>query len=272
MSEMWNSVAGAWEANADFVDGHLAGATAAMLDAAGVDVGSKVLDMACGAGGAGLAAARRVGPSGSVILADDAPEMLAAAGRRSDGLGQVSTLLCDQGEIPLSDGTVDCVIIRHGLMFAEYPAAAVAEGLRVTKPGGRYAAMTWGARSKNPWLGLTLDAVGEEFGIPFPPAEVLGPFALDDPDRLEIVLEEGGADDVSVREFSTPAAFESVDAWWNLVLQLAGPLAIALEGMEPGVRESIRQRAVRMAGSAATETPDGISLQGSVLIASGSRP
>jgi hypothetical protein len=34
MSEMWNSVAPGWEANAEFVDEHLAAATDALLDAA----------------------------------------------------------------------------------------------------------------------------------------------------------------------------------------------------------------------------------------------
>jgi hypothetical protein len=48
MSEMWNSVAPGWEANAEFVDEHLALATGALLDAAGIDEGDAVLDLATG--------------------------------------------------------------------------------------------------------------------------------------------------------------------------------------------------------------------------------
>jgi hypothetical protein len=66
MSEMWNSVAPGWEANAGFVDEQLAVATGELLDAAWVSEVYAVLDLAAGPGGAGLAAAERVGSSGSV--------------------------------------------------------------------------------------------------------------------------------------------------------------------------------------------------------------
>ena len=83
MSEMWDRVAPGWEANATFVDAQLALATDALLDAAGVGEGDAVLDLAAGPGGAGLAAAKRVGPTGRVVLSDVAAEMMAVAGRRA---------------------------------------------------------------------------------------------------------------------------------------------------------------------------------------------
>lgn len=190
MSDIWDSVAEAWEENADFLDHQLEAATRVLLDAASVSQGDDLLDLACGPGGAGLAAVLRVGPSGMIVLADDAPRMVAAAARRAAGLDSVSTLLCGQAEIPVADETFDAVINRHGLMFAEDFAAAVSESARVLKPDGRYAAMTWDRRSDNPWLGLILDSVGEEFGTRFPPPQVRGPFSLDDPGLLTRVLEE----------------------------------------------------------------------------------
>ncbi len=271
MSDMWESVSEAWASNADFVDGHLAEPTRRMLDLAEIGSGSEVLDLACGPGGAGMAAASRVGPSGSVVFADDAPGMVAAAANRSKALNNVSTLVCSQESISVEDETFDAVIIRHGLMFAEDKAAAVGEAVRVLRPGHRYAAMTWGPRQENPWLSLTLDSVAEEFGVPFPPPEVLGPFELDDPDTLKRVLEDGGLLDVGVEKFEAPAAFDSVEAWCDLIPQLAGPLAIALEGMEPEVRDSIRDRALEFGHAAAEELPDGIRMSGSVLIGYGRR-
>ena len=65
MSEMWNSVAPGWEANAEFADSHLAGVTDRLVDAAGIEEGDDVLDLAAGPGGAGLAAAKRVGLTGT---------------------------------------------------------------------------------------------------------------------------------------------------------------------------------------------------------------
>src|SRR4051812_26412999 len=89
MSEMWDSVAPGWEANAGFVDEQLALATEALLDAAGIGEGDRVLDLAAGPGGAGLAAARRVGSSGSVVLSDVARGMGAPAAARARGAAHV---------------------------------------------------------------------------------------------------------------------------------------------------------------------------------------
>lgn len=73
VSEMWASVAPGWAANAGFVDEQLALATEALLDAAQIGEGDRVLDLAAGPGGAGLAAAQRVGSTGRVVLSDVAP-------------------------------------------------------------------------------------------------------------------------------------------------------------------------------------------------------
>jgi SAM-dependent methyltransferase len=272
MSDMWNSVAPGWEANAEFVDTHLAAATDALLDAALITEGDAVLELAAGPGGAGLRAAQRVGLKGSVVLSDDAPEMVAVAARRGAGHPQVTTAVFDQGEILAEDGHFDAVISRHGLMFAEDSAGAVKEAVRVLRPGGGFAAMTWGPRDMNPWLGLVLDAVGEQFGVPFPPPNIRGPFSLDDPALLTSVLEEGGLEDVRVRAIDTPMHAASIQAWWERVPQLAGPLATALAGMEPEVREQIAQRAMDAGARASRRDGDGIVFSGSVLIASGRAP
>src|SRR6476646_11858192 len=99
MSEMWNSVAAGWAANADFVDAQLADATDMLLDATRITEGDAVLEVAAGPGGAGLRAAERVGPGGSVTLSDDAPEMVAIAARRASRYPQVSTAVFDQSNI-----------------------------------------------------------------------------------------------------------------------------------------------------------------------------
>ncbi|MFN8132585.1 MAG: methyltransferase domain-containing protein [Solirubrobacteraceae bacterium] len=271
MSEMWDSVAPAWERHATAVDAHVAPGTAALLDAAQIGAGDTVLDIAAGAGGAGLAAAARTGPTGRVVLADDAPGMVAAAARRAADLPHVTTLLCDQVRIDAEDASVDAVICRHGLMFAPEPAAAVREAGRVLRPGGRYAVMTWDTRAANPWLGLIMDAVGAQFGVPFPPPGLPGPFSIDDPDLLAGALAAGGLEDVHVRRIATPLHTASLEAWWDLVPQFAGPLAVALAGMDAQTVSEIRARALELGAQAARPAGDGIELGGSVLVGSGRR-
>lgn len=272
LSEMWDSVAPGWDTNAGFVDAQLALATEAMLDAAGVGEGAAVLDLAAGPGGAGLAAAERAGSGGSVLLSDVAAEMIAVAARRAGVIPQVRTAVFDQSAIPVEDASFDAVINRHGLMFVEDPVAVVAEAVRVLRPGGRYAAMTWDRRDLNPWLGLVLDAVGEQFGVPFPPPNVRGPFALDDAVAFTRVLQDGGLRDVNVQAVATPMHAASLDEWWERVPQLAGPLAIALAGMEADVRDAIARRAMKAGAQIATPEAGGIVFPGSSLIGSGQEP
>jgi len=272
MSEMWNSVAPGWEANAEFVDSHLAVVTDRLLDAAGIDEGDDVLDLAAGPGGAGLAAAERVGPTGTVLLSDVAAEMVAVSARRAHSYPQVRTAVFDESEIAAPEASFDAVISRHGLMFVEDAAAAVGEGVRVLRPGGRYAAMTWGTKVENPWLGLILDAVGEQFGVPFPPPNVRGPFSLGEPGVLARALSDGGLLDVGVEAFQAPMHAGSLEAWWERVPQLAGPLALALAGMEPAVRFAIAKRALAAGARVSRRDGQAVRFEGSVLIGSGVAP
>jgi hypothetical protein len=71
--------------------------------------------------------------------------------------------------------------------------------------------MTWARREANPWLGLVLDAVSAQFGVPFPPPNVRGPFSLDTPDMLMSFLRDGGLEDVTVEAISTPMHAASLE-------------------------------------------------------------
>jgi hypothetical protein len=119
---------------------------------------------------------------------------------------------------------------------------------------------------------LVLDAVGDQFGVPFPPPNVRGPFSLDDDALLASVLEDGGLAGVRVETVDAPMHAASLEAWWERVPKLAGPLAVALAGMEPDVREEIAQRALRAGAEASRREGDQIVFSGSVLISSGHAP
>src|SRR5690349_23124314 len=89
----WQDAAAAWHRWGPTIEDWLAAATDRMLDAAGVTTGSRVLDVAAGAGGQTLAAARRAGPTGHVLATDIAPAILAYAAKAASdvGLGNVET-------------------------------------------------------------------------------------------------------------------------------------------------------------------------------------
>ena len=86
-----------------------------------------------------------------------------------DGAARISTRVLDLEQIDVPDASFDIVVCREGLMFALDPARAVAEIVRVLRPGGRVAVAVWGPRDRNPWLGVLADAVHRQTGAPVPP-------------------------------------------------------------------------------------------------------
>ena len=68
--DQWDQAAAAWDAWGPTLEAWLANATATMLDLAWVTGGAQVLDVAAGAGGQSVLAARRVGPQGRVLATD----------------------------------------------------------------------------------------------------------------------------------------------------------------------------------------------------------
>jgi SAM-dependent methyltransferase len=264
---MWAAVAGGWAEHADYVDARAAQATDRLLELAAPRPGERVLELACGPGGLGLAAARRVAPGGEVVLSDVAAEMTAIAAARAEALGltNVSTRELDLEHIDEPDGCYDVVLCREGLMFAPDPAAAVREMGRVLRPGGRVALAVWGPRERNPWLGLVLDAASAQLGKPVPPPGVPGPFSLDDADRLAGLLCDATLDDVAVSELAVPLRARSFEEWWTRTTALAGPLATMLAALPEDARRALRARARAAIGD--YETPDGLEFPGVTLVA-----
>ena len=262
---MWGTVAPGWERNADFVDRRTEGLTRAMLEAAALEPGDRVLELACGPGGLGMAAAEWV-PEGEVVLSDVAPQMTAIAAARAEGRGitNVTTLDLDLERIDQPDESYDVVLCREGLMLVPDHDSAASEIRRVLRPGGRAVVSVWGPRDRNPWLGAMLDAVGAQLGATFPPPGVPGPFALDGRDKLLAVLSGAGFEDVGVDEVDAPWSGDSFDEWWQTTSALAGPLVKLFEAQPNEAVEEIRSRARE--ALAAYETADGLEIPGVSLV------
>ena len=143
--EQWQEAAEAWDRWGPTLEDGLGPATETMLDGAGVRTGARVLDLAAGAGGQALAAARRVGSAGRVSATDISPAILeyAAAAARRAGVVNVETRELDGESLAgVQDASFDAVISRHGITYFPGQQGALAEIRRVLRPGGRVAAVT----------------------------------------------------------------------------------------------------------------------------------
>ncbi|KUL37007.1 methyltransferase type 11 [Streptomyces sp. NRRL F-4489] len=111
----------------------------ALLDAAGVTAGSRVLDAGTGPGTAAAAARAR----GAEVTAVDAePDMVRAAAAALPG---AEVRLAALPHLPFSAGAFDAAIGNFVLNHVGRPRAALAELRRVTRPGGRIAVTIWAA-------------------------------------------------------------------------------------------------------------------------------
>lgn len=108
------------------------------LDTSGVKAGDKVLDIAGGSGDLSKLFAKKVGPSGEVILTDINASMLGVGRDRLIDAGlSVPAMQCNAEQLPFADNTFDCVIVAFGLRNMTHKDIALKEMQRVLKVGGR---------------------------------------------------------------------------------------------------------------------------------------
>ena len=114
---------------------------AKLVNFAGVKAGQRVLDVACGTGVAAVTCALR---GAQVAGLDLTPELLEVARENAQIAGvNIDFHEGDAEALPFPDSGFDVVLSQFGHMFAPRPEIAIAEMLRVLKPGGTIAFSTW---------------------------------------------------------------------------------------------------------------------------------
>src|SRR5436305_3821497 len=81
--QQWNSAATGWRKWSELIDGAARGVSERLVQLAGIEPGSRVLDVAAGYGEPSLTAAGRAGPQGGVVATDISADMLAFGRERA---------------------------------------------------------------------------------------------------------------------------------------------------------------------------------------------
>jgi SAM-dependent methyltransferase len=203
----------------------------AVLDAAGVCAGTRVLDVGCGSGLTLVLAARR-GALASGL--DISPGLLGVARRR---LPDADLREGDMEALPFDAAVFDAVLGVNAFQFAGDPLRALREAARVLRPGGRLVASLFAAPERS-----QATAIHEAMSALIPPEAEAdhAPYALSAPGGLEAALVRAGLRVVGDSEVPCSWRYESLDdAVAGLLCSAGGARAKEAAG-EAAVRAALR--------------------------------
>jgi SAM-dependent methyltransferase len=240
--KQWDDAAEAWSRWGPTLEDWLGEATTAMLDAAGVGVGSHVLDVAGGAGGQAVSAARRTGPDGSVTVTDVSPTILTYAQRAADenGLRHVTTCEVDGEEVGSKwSGEFDAAISRLGLIYLPDRTKAL-QGIRSSlRDGARFAAIVYSTAERNAFFAEPVALIRRRAGLPAPLPGQPGPFSLGDPAIARDAFQDAGFTDVAVQTLPAPLLLPSAADCVRFERESFGALHQMLGGLDEAERERV---------------------------------
>jgi ubiquinone/menaquinone biosynthesis C-methylase UbiE len=209
--EQWQTAAEAWYRWTPAIQDWLGAATDVMFELAGVRTGARVLDLAAGAGEPAISAARRVGPTGSVLATDISANILEYARHAAaeQGVGNLETSVMDGEHLQLPDESFDVVMSRVGLIYFPDQQRALAEARRVLKPGGRIAAIVYSTPDRNRFFSIPIGIIRQRAQLPPPLPGQPGPFSLGAQGVLEEAYRRAGFRDIEIRTVDSPVRLKS---------------------------------------------------------------
>ena len=268
----WEAAAEAWNRWGPTIESWLGQATETMLDDAGVTTGGRVLDVAAGAGGQTLAAARRVGPSGEVLATDISPAILGYARQvaQAAGLPNVTTLVADGEDLSAVEAEAyDVVISRVGLIYFPDQQAALAGMCRALRPGGRVSAVVYSTADRNGFFSVPVGIIRRRAELPPPLPGQPGPFSLGSPGAAEEAFTKAGLTDITVTTVPSPVRMRSAAECVQFERESFGALHQMLSGLDEAQREDAWSEITEQLGQ--FEGPDGFEGPCEMLVVTGTR-
>ena len=270
--QQWEDAADAWDAWGTVLEDWLGQATETMLDAVGAAAGRSVLDVAAGAGGQTLAAARRVGPEGKVVATDISPTILSYAAKRAAEVGvtNVDTVEADGEDLDgFRDAAFDAVISRVGLIYFPDQHRALTAMRDALRDGGRVGAVVYSTPERNQFFSIPVSIIRTRAQLPPPQPGQPGPFSLGAPGVLEQRLADAGFRDITVETVPSPLRLASAAECVRFERESFGALhqmlAALPEHERGGVWEEIEEALTQF------ETADGFVGPCELLVASGTK-
>ncbi len=220
------------------------GATEAIIEAAHLRPGMRVLDLASGVGDPALSIAKEVAPSGRVTATDLGPGMMSLAEElaRKKGLTNIDFREANAESLPFADKSYDVLTCRFGVMFFPDLPKALCECFRVLKPLGRAVFVAWGKKGQ-PFFTTTAGIVLKHVPVPPPPPDPDAPslFMFGDRDRLRRALEAAGFSNVHEEDRIVAGRWaSSVEEYWEQFTEVAAPFRPLIDQLTPEKKDQAK--------------------------------
>jgi ubiquinone/menaquinone biosynthesis C-methylase UbiE len=214
----------------------------ALLDAAGVRRGTRLLDVATGPGYVADAAAQR---GAEVLGIDFAASMVEAARRRYPRLRFEAG---DAEALSAPGASFDAVTINFGMLHLARPDQALAEAHRVLRPGGKVAFTVWAKPDQARGMGMVLEALQKhgDLNVPLPPGPPF--FRFSDAAEARRSLLAAGFVSPQVATVPQTWRFEAPEELFEVMLRSTVRNGALLRAQTPQALSAIRT-AVREAAS-----------------------
>ena len=188
------------------------------IELASLSIGSRVLDVCCGAGASALPAAAAVGPTGSVIGVDLANQLLESARTKAAQrrLRNIEFEVGDMLSMRFSPATFDAVVCVFGIFFVPDMAKAVSELWSRIRSGGKLAVTTWGrnfCEPANSAFWCSIKNARPDLYKGFNPWD-----RIDNPASLRKILDEAGVAAPRISAENRLHPINSAEDWWAIVL------------------------------------------------------
>lgn len=270
--QAWDKSASGWNDQTQHIHDWLAEATPAMLDAARIAVGMRVLDIAAGAGDQTLDIARQVGPGGYVLATDISAGILEFAknNARHAGLLNVKTSVCDAENLDVDAASFDAAVSRLGLMFCPNPLLALQQAHRALKPGGSASVLVFSEPQYNPCIGILMSTALKHAGLPprdpYQPGSLM---SLGKPGLLDELFLAAGFTDVATTRVSAPFRLPSTRDYLTFIRTSASPIVQILGNLNQEAQDAAWAEMESRLG--AFQSPGGWEGPNELLVARGTR-
>lgn len=201
------------------------GLGARLVAAAGVESGDRVLDVAAGTGNVAIPAAQT---GASVVASDLTPELLEAGRQRAEAMGvDLEWRQADAEALPFDDNEFDVVLSCVGVMFAPHHQASADELVRVCRPGGTIALVSW---TPSGFVGQMFAAMKPYAAAPPPPGSQPPPLWGDEAHVRELLGDRVSELDMQ-RQTVEVNRFESPEDFREYFKAVYGPTIAAYRGI-----------------------------------------